>query len=103
MGRQYPHSDEIQPRFAAWLWSIGGDSDPRFKDWAPKDWGFQFMMWIGHCKRRAGEIGGLGVRENRGLSQYYSSKDWMIINHEDFTEACWEFADEQRASIKANA
>jgi hypothetical protein len=99
MGRQYPHSDKIQPRFAAWLWSIGGDSDPNFKEWAPKLWGWEFMTWIGRCKTLAASMPGAGVIEDMALAGYYSSKDYKIIDHEAFTDACWEIADEQRASL----
>lgn len=102
MSRQYPHGDKIQPRFAAWLWSIGGDADPEFKSWAPKDWGYQFMIWIGDNKRRACEMG-MGVMEDRALARHYRDKDYKIIDHDEFTEACWVIADEQRASIKRAA
>jgi hypothetical protein len=99
MSRQYPHSDTIQPRFAAWLWSIGGDSDPNFKTWAPRDWGFRFMCWVGDCKRDAAKMPDGGVIEDHALSRYYTSKDYKIIDHGAFTEACWVIADRQRAKL----
>jgi hypothetical protein len=99
MGRQYPHSDKIQPRFAAWLWSIGGDSDPDFKAWAPKLWGYEFMTWIGRCKAEAACRQNGGVIEDKALAHHYSSKDYKIVDHNAFTDACWDIADRQRAEV----
>lgn len=98
MSRQYNFSDEIQPRFAAWLWSIGGNSDPKFKNWAPKDWGYRYMMWIQACKVEACQLE-MGVIEDKALDGYYSSKSYLVIDHDEFTEACWQIADGQRKSM----
>ncbi len=97
MSRQYPHSDKIQPRFAAWLWSIGGDADPNFKTWAPRLWGCEFRSWIETCKRRAFEMG-MGVQDT-ALSAYYRDKQLQVIDHDAFTEACWIVADDHRAQL----
>ena len=99
MSRQYPHSDKIQPRFAAWLWSIGGDAAPNFKDWAPRLWEYEFMCWIGRCKKDAAQMPDGGVVEDRSLAGYYRSKEYKIIDHDAFTEACWVVADVDRASL----
>lgn len=101
MSRQYPHSDKIQPRFAAWLWSIGGDADPNFREWVLTDWRWRFIAWIGECKRSAFDMG-MGVSDT-ALSRYYSEKQLLIYDHDEFTEACWIIADEQRAAVIAAA
>ena len=57
------------------------------------------MMWIGRCKITAASMDGGGVIEDMALSRYYSSKDYKIIDHSAFTEACWEIADGQRGAL----
>lgn len=92
-GRQYPHSDKIQPRFAAWLWSIGAYIEPD----APlqRGWQMDFMSWIRTNIREAYKRGNACILSTE-LSRYYSEPQLQVVDHDGFTDFCWDVAEEQR-------
>uniref|UniRef100_UPI0035CA9AC1 hypothetical protein n=1 Tax=uncultured Sphingomonas sp. TaxID=158754 RepID=UPI0035CA9AC1 len=84
MARAYPNSDLIQPRYAAWLGSIGipateagiAEADQRFGCQTGAN--VQFMAWVSRCKATAPRA-------------ILNSSD-RITDHDAFTEHCWKVA-----------
>lgn len=81
--RDYPNSDTIQPRYAAWLGSLGlpiseeGVSAVRQRFGALRN--IEFGTWIRGCMASAPR--GQGIIVNGG-----------VADHEAFTEHCWKTA-----------
>jgi hypothetical protein len=83
-GREYPGSGEVQPRYAAWLGSIGLPTTEAGVHAAWERYGghiganLRMMQFIGRAKATA-----------PSSVLFRGERDGSIVDHDAFTEHCW--------------
>lgn len=87
----HPHCDILQPRFAAWLFSLNELESLLERPFGQTD-RFSYMEWILAAKRWALENMPSAVHTNPKAAGAYI----IVSDQKLFTNACWRFAFVQR-------